>query len=116
MQRDLTINSSIASISSSRTKKLSYDQKALEKSPILNRITAADKSAVGECLDKYGGLVWAMAKKFTASTEEAETAVEEIFLDIWKYAGRCESNGFDETTFIMLIAYRRLKKKRDEII
>ena len=79
---------------------------------VLQRIAEADKTAVKECLDEHGNLVWALAKKFTDSIEDAETATQEIFLDIWKYADRFDRAGLSEENFIFLIAYQRLTKKR----
>lgn len=83
----------------------------LHSLPILKRVANADKTAVKNCIDAYGNLVWALAKKYTDSPEEAETAAQEIFLDIWKYAGRCDSTRFDEAAFVFLIAKRRLIKR-----
>jgi RNA polymerase sigma-70 factor (ECF subfamily) len=78
---------------------------------ILQRVAPSDKSAIKDCIDTYGNFIWALARKFTASTEEAETATEEIFLDIWRYAGRFDSTKFDEAAFIALVAHRRLIKR-----
>ncbi len=46
---------------------------------ILQRIKNKDRTAVQDCIDAYGNLVWAMARKYTASTDEAEAATQEIF-------------------------------------
>lgn len=75
---------------------------------ILQRIAKNDRTAVKNCVDTYGNLVWAMAKKFTDSTEAAEQAAQEIFIDIWRYAGRYDSAEAAEINFIALIARRRL--------
>jgi RNA polymerase sigma-70 factor (ECF subfamily) len=45
------------------------------------------------------------------NTEEAEDAVQEIFVDIWKNAGRFDEAKSSETTFIAMIARRRLIDK-----
>ena len=68
--------------------------------PILQRVADADKAAVESCIDAYGGLVWALAKKYTDSLEDAETATQEIFLDIWTHAGRCDASKTEERTFM----------------
>ncbi len=75
---------------------------------ILQRIAKKDKMAVEECFDKYGGLVWSITKKFTNSREDAEDAVQDIFIDIWKYAGRFDAAKSAESSFIVLLARRRL--------
>lgn len=75
---------------------------------ILHRINQGDKTAVQDCLSKYGGLVWSLARRMSANTEDAEDAVQEIFIDIWKNAQRYDETQSSETTFIAMIARRRL--------
>jgi len=75
---------------------------------ILQRIAAGDRAAVQECLDKYGGLVWSIARKMLRSNEDAEDIVQEIFVDIWKNAERYDDTQSSETTFVAMIARRRL--------
>ena len=75
---------------------------------ILKRIALGEKIAVQECLDTYGGLVWSLARRMSPNTEEAEDAVQEIFIDVWKNAARFDETQASETTFIAMIARRRL--------
>jgi RNA polymerase sigma-70 factor, ECF subfamily len=78
---------------------------------LLKRIAEGDESAVPECLDKYGGLVWSIARKLLRNSDEAEDAVQEIFVDIWKNAKRFDETKASETTFVAMIARRRLIDK-----
>jgi RNA polymerase sigma-70 factor (ECF subfamily) len=75
---------------------------------ILKRIAAGDKTAVQDCLDSYGGLVWSLARRMSPNTNEAEDAVQEIFIDVWKNAARFDESQSSETTFVAMIARRRL--------
>ena len=75
---------------------------------ILDRISEGDGSAVQECLDKYGGLVWSLSRRMFRNDADAEDAVQEIFVDIWKNAGRFDESQASETTFVAMIARRRL--------
>jgi len=75
---------------------------------VLQRIATGDKTAVQECLSKYGGLVWSLARRMSPNTDDAEDAVQEIFTDIWKNAARFDETQSSETTFIAMIARRRL--------
>ena len=75
---------------------------------ILDRISEGDGSAVHECLDKYGGLVWSLSRRMFRNDADAEDAVQEIFVDIWKNAGRFDEAQASETTFVAMIARRRL--------
>jgi RNA polymerase sigma-70 factor, ECF subfamily len=81
---------------------------SIEKNNILRRIAEGDQAAVADCLDFYGNLVWFLAKKYTNTKEDAEDAVQEIFLDIWQHAARFDAEKASESTFIALIARRRL--------
>lgn len=78
---------------------------------ILQRVASGDRTAVEECLKKYGGLVWSIARKMLRNSDDAEDAVQEIFVDIWKNAGRFDETKSSETTFIAMIARRRLIDK-----
>jgi RNA polymerase sigma factor (sigma-70 family) len=78
---------------------------------ILKRIAEGDKSAIQDCLNKYGGLVWSIARRMLRNSDDAEDAVQEIFVDIWKNAQRFDAEKSSETTFIAMIARRRLIDK-----
>lgn len=75
---------------------------------VLQRIASGEKNAAEDCLKQYGGLVWSLARKMFPKTEDAEDAVQDIFIEIWKNAGRFDETQSSETTFIAMIARRRL--------
>ena len=75
---------------------------------ILPRLGAGDPRAAEECLDRYGSLVWYLARRHTRIASEAEDAVQEIFLALWKNASRFDPSKASEATFINMIARRRL--------
>ena len=81
-----------------------------KSSTILQRIENKDRTAVRDCIEAYGNFIWALAKKFTASTEEAEAATLEIFQDIWRYSERGDKRQSAEDMVISQIARRRLIK------
>ncbi|MCC6451843.1 MAG: RNA polymerase subunit sigma-24, partial [Acidobacteria bacterium] len=72
--------------------------------PILKRIAAGDKNAVEDCLNAYGGLVYSIARKLMSNEADAEDAVQEAFIDIWKNAARYDEGVASEATFIAMIA------------
>ncbi len=86
-----------------------------DSSAILQRIARRDKTAVKDCIDSYGDWIWAMAKKFTDTTEDAEAITQEIFLNIWRYAARFEETNFDELLFITIIARHQLRKYSEKV-
>ena len=81
-----------------------------ESDTILQRIVQAESGAVEECVHAYGNLVWALAKKFARSTEEAEKAAADIFNDIWAHAAFYDLAKCTEKKYILQIAIRRLIK------
>ncbi len=75
---------------------------------LLHQVAAGQPLAFEQCLDRFGGLVWSLARRFCPSTTEAEDAVQEIFLDLWRSADRFDSAVSSEVTFVAMIARRRL--------
>jgi len=81
-------------------------------SPLLQRVAAGDKSAVRECIDRFGGLVWALARRMSPAGSEAEDAVQEIFMDLWRSSARFDPSIASEPAFVTMIARRRLIDRR----
>lgn len=77
-------------------------------SSVLQRIAAGDSTAVRDCIDQYGGLVWSIARRLSRSPSDAEDATQEIFLDIWRSAARFDASQGSDKLFIAMIARRRL--------
>jgi RNA polymerase sigma-70 factor (ECF subfamily) len=73
---------------------------------LLYRVAAGDPTAIRECIARFGGLVWSIAKRF--DPVETEDAVQEIFLDLWRSAGRYDPEVASKTAFVAMIARRRL--------
>jgi RNA polymerase sigma-70 factor (ECF subfamily) len=78
------------------------------QAPLLPQIAAGDRAAVAECIGRYGALVWAMARRLTPTAEDAEDAVQDIFLDVWRYASRYDATRGPENAFIGILARRKL--------
>jgi len=80
---------------------------------LLQRVAAKDPSAVQECIDRYGGLVWSLARRFCGGNQaDAEDAVQEVFISLWENADRFDESVASETTFIAMITRRRLIDRR----
>ena len=76
---------------------------------ILDKVAAGNPGAVEQCLARYGGLVWSIARRLSPTTSDAEDAVQEIFIDLFRHASRFDQQREpSETTFIAMIARRRL--------
>lgn len=80
--------------------------------PLLHRVAQGDAEAVRACVDRFGALVWALARKASPSQVEAEDAVQEIFVELWRCAARFDPNLGTELTFVATLARRRLIDRR----
>ncbi len=79
---------------------------------LLGRVASGDPAAIRECLARYGGLVWSIARRMSKNQADAEDATQDIFVDLWKSAARFDPTVASEATFIATIARRRLIDRR----
>lgn len=75
---------------------------------LLQRAARGDQDAVPACLAEYGSLVWALARRHASDPADAEDAAQDIFIDLWRHAGRFDPTVAAESTFVAMIARRRL--------
>lgn len=77
---------------------------------VLDRVSRGEGGADRALLDAYGGLIWSLARRYCPDRAEAEDAVQEIMLDVWRSAkaGRFDAAKGSDTTFVATIARRRL--------
>lgn len=76
--------------------------------PVLPRIAAGDERAVRECVARYGALVWSLARRWTVDALDAEDAVQDVFIDLWRTADRFDASRASEAGWVAMVARRRL--------
>jgi RNA polymerase sigma-70 factor, ECF subfamily len=76
--------------------------------PLLPLIARGRTTAVNDCVRRYGPLVWSLARRMSPTRADAEDAVQEIFMQLWKSAASFDPARCSERGFIALIARRRL--------
>ena len=75
---------------------------------LLPKVANGDMVAVNEFLGRYTAQVWGQARRFCRNAQDAEDAVQEIFLELWRSAGRFDAAKGSEVSFVATIARRRL--------
>ncbi len=75
---------------------------------LLQRVARGDLAAVQTCMNRFGAMVWSMARRFSANREDAEDAVQEIFTELWRSAERYDPDQSSEEAYVAMIAWRRL--------
>lgn len=68
-----------------------------------------------ECIARFGGLIWSLARRIGIPDAEAEDAVHEIFVEIWRNGHKYDASIASETAFVATIARRRLIDRRRRI-
>jgi len=78
---------------------------------LMTRVAAGNETAVAELYERFGALVYRMAFGSMPTRAEAEDAVQEVFIRLWKTAGRYDPERAALVTWVMLITRRHLVDK-----
>ncbi|MFK7759117.1 MAG: RNA polymerase sigma factor [Phycisphaerales bacterium] len=86
---------------------------------LMQRVAANQEAGVGELYDRFGSLVFRMAIQSLPTRDEADDAVQEIFVRLWKTADRYDPRKAALVTWVMLLTRRhlvdKLRRKRARI-
>ncbi|WP_434478838.1 sigma factor [Gemmatimonas sp.] len=86
----------------------SRDDTIVDVIHLLPRVAAGDELAVRECVDRYGPLIWALARRWSPDPRGVEDAVQEVFVDLWRSAGRYDATRATEAGWVAMVTRRRL--------
>lgn len=75
---------------------------------LLERVAVGDPLAVRAVIERYGDLVWSLARRFTDTEADAEEAVQDIFMTLWRKSDRFDPSAGAEVTFVSVLARRLL--------
>ena len=78
---------------------------------LMTRVASDDEGAVEEMYDRFGSLVYRMAYQSMPTRADAEDAVQEIFVRLWRTAKRYDPKRAALVTWVMLISRRHLVDK-----
>ncbi|MGQ0627244.1 MAG: RNA polymerase sigma factor [Phycisphaerales bacterium] len=86
---------------------------------LMKGVAANDPASVGKLYDRFGSLVYRMAYQALPTRDDAEDAVQEVFVRLWRTAGRYDPTRAALVTWVMLIARRylvdRLRRSRSSV-
>lgn len=86
---------------------------------LMQQIALNNETAVSELYDRFGSLVFRMAYQSMPTRAEAEDAVQEIFVRLWRTADRYDPRKAALVTWVMLLTRRhlvdKLRRKRARI-
>jgi RNA polymerase sigma-70 factor, ECF subfamily len=74
---------------------------------LVARIVAGDDQALGHVYDRYGSLVYGLARRVTNSTTAAEEITQEVFVQFWEHADRFDATKGSLRAFLGAITHRR---------
>lgn len=75
---------------------------------VLPALARGERNAASRCMERYGPLVWAIARRLSPTPHDAEDAVQDILIDLWKSAHRFDARAGSERVFVSTVARRRL--------
>jgi RNA polymerase sigma-70 factor (ECF subfamily) len=86
---------------------------------LMQRVAANQEAAVADLYDRFGSLVFRMALQSMPTRAEAEDAVQEVFVRLWRTADRYDPRKAALVTWVMLLTRRhlvdKLRRKRARI-
>jgi len=80
---------------------------------LLQRVAAGDHAALGDLYDRFAGLAYGLALRILRDAAEAEDAVQEVFVQVWRQAGRYDrARGTPEAWVCTITRTRALDRVR----
>ncbi|TRZ78914.1 MAG: sigma-70 family RNA polymerase sigma factor [Actinobacteria bacterium] len=86
-------------------------QSGEEEWVFMSKVASGDEAAIAELYDAFGALVFKSARQVLTRRAEAEDAVQEIFIQLWKTADRFDFRRARLVTWVMLLTRRHLIDK-----
>lgn len=82
---------------------------SLPDSGLLRRLADRDPDAMRALIERFGSLLWSLALRSNHGVrEDAEDAVQDILMDLWRHANRYDPARGGELHFVSMLARRRL--------
>lgn len=86
-------------------------------SALIERMMAADESALSVLYDRYSAMLFGMLMRILNDRQAAEEVLQDLFLQLWRNAGRFDAGRGSLPAWLMVIgrnrAISRLRGRRD---
>ncbi|MBL8764170.1 MAG: sigma-70 family RNA polymerase sigma factor [Phycisphaerae bacterium] len=86
---------------------------------LMQAVSRNDQAAIARLYDRFGSLVYRMAYQAMPNRTDTEDAMQEVFIRLWKTAGRYDPERAALVTWVMLITRRylvdRLRRTKSSI-
>ncbi len=96
----------------------SLDSQAVDLE-LMRGVAAGNADSVAKLYDRFGSLVYRMAYQALPTRAEAEDAVQEVFVRLWRTAGKYDPARAALVTWVMLLSRRylvdRLRRSRSSV-
>ena len=87
-------------------------QDASSDATLVNRIAAGDKLAMQALFARHRTLVYRWLLRFVGNETNAEDLLSEVFLDVWRQAGRFEGRSSVSTWLMSIARFKALSARR----
>jgi RNA polymerase sigma-70 factor (ECF subfamily) len=74
---------------------------------LVREISGGLEPALGELYDRYAGLLFSLASRILGSSAEAEDAVQDTLVQVWRQAGRYDPRRSSVSTWLVLLTRSR---------
>jgi RNA polymerase sigma-70 factor (ECF subfamily) len=74
---------------------------------LIVRVAHQDRAAFCELYDRYGAAAYRLADRITRNPQLAEAVVQDVFLTIWRRAGRFDERRARPATWLLTIVHHR---------
>ena len=88
--------------------RISVKRVVAEPLSLLQRVGVGDTGAMLACMERSRGLIWSLVRRSCSNAADADDVVQEIFISLWSSAHRFDPTIASESTFVSVIARRRL--------
>jgi len=79
----------------------------VEDEILVRRVAAGDERALGGLYDRYAGLIYGVGTRYLGDRGQAEDLVQDVFLSVWRNAGRFDPSRASFSTWIYRITRNR---------